>query len=294
MASGWKPSEQAESLAAAPFPERLTTRRRLLIGPANDAGQAYRWACAAARHLDRVGAQSFRFDVDENPYPVHYRVDWKTYRLDPDWAERFTAFGARRYTHVLFESNKSPFGWKKDGAVSDIRTMRTSGVQAGMIAHGSDVRIPSLHTEREEWAQYRHMDPDQVKVLEKKAVIANKAFAKFDGPKFVSTLGLLDFIDGATWCPVIVEPQIWTSEREVLKADLPVVAHIPSSAQKGSAWIDPILSDLDARGHLKYVRLSGIRREEMPARVGQCDIVIDQFGAADYGMAACEARKSVV
>ena len=271
------------------FPERLRTRKRLLIGPANDAGQGNQWAQAAIRHLDDVAAQSFRFGIPENPYPVSYQVDWKVYRSDKDWAAAFAAFAMKRYTHVLIEGNKPILGWKKAGAGADIRKLRSAGVRVGMLAHGSDVRIPSVHAEREEWAAYGQMDPKLVQALEKSAGVANKEFARFDGPKFVSTLGLLDFIEGATWCPVIVEPQIWRSEREVLGTEIPVVAHIPSSTQKGSAWIDPILSDLDARGHLKYVRLSGIRRDEMPAHIGRCDIVIDQFGAADYGVAACEA-----
>src|SRR5690606_19320725 len=75
----------------------------------------------------------------------------------------------------------------------------------------------------------------------------------------------------------------------VLERERPVVAHAPSSKQKGSHHIDPVLADLDAQGLIEYRRVQGVPIEEMPRVFGTSDIVIDQFGAADYGVAACEA-----
>ena len=271
------------------FPPRLRTRRRLLIGPTNSAGQGYQWVTAVAKNLGSVSGHCFRFQIDENPYPDHYRVELKTFRKDRTWAEAFAEFAEKSYTHIVFESNRPIFGSKKGGSTAEIARMRGAGLRVAMLAHGSDVRIPSAHAEREKWHQYQHMDPEFVRTLDTNAKVNVEQFRQFDGKTFVSTPGLLDFVPEAQWCPVVVDPKVWACDRPVLTSPVPVVAHIPSSQQKGSEWIDPILQELADRGVVDYLRLSGIPLAEMPSYVSRCDILIDQFGTADYGVAACEA-----
>lgn len=261
----------------------------MLIGPANSAGQGYQWVKAATTHLESVSGHCFRFRIDENPYPDHYRVALKTFLKDRTWAEAFAEFAERSYTHIVFESNRSIFGSKKGGSTAEIARMRGAGLRVAMLAHGSDVRIPSVHAEREKWDQYQHMDPEFVRTLDTNARINVEQFRQFDGKTFVSTPGLLDFLPEAQWCPVVVDPKTWACDRPVLMSPVPVVAHIPSSQQKGSEWIDPILQELADRGVVDYLRLSGIPLGEMPSYVSRCDILIEQFGIADYSVAACEA-----
>lgn len=284
-----KPHETGAVADDRTFPTRLKTKRRLLIGPRNSAGQGYRWSRAVERHLRDAAGHNFRDQVEANPFALDYRVERPTFNTDKVWAKNFERFVARNYTHVLFESNEPLFGAQKVGARSDIRTMRVAGLRVGILAHGSDVRIPSVHTAREKWAQYQHMDPVLVAKLEEIATANVKAFVDFDGPTFVSTLGLLEFVPDAIWCPVVVEAELWKTDRPLLEATVPVVAHIPSSGQKGSAWIDPILHGLADHGLIEYLRLEGVRRDDMPAHVGRCDILVEQFGIADYSTAAVEA-----
>ena len=261
----------------------------MLIGPANSAGQGYQWIKAATTYLESVSGHSFRFQIDENPYPDHYRVELKTFRKDRIWAEAFAKFAEKSYTHIVFESNRPIFGSKEGGSTTEIARMRSSGLRVAMLAHGSDVRIPSVHAEREKWDQYQHMDPEFVRILDTNARINVEQFRRFEGKTFVSTPGLLDFVPEAQWCPVVVDPKVWASSMSVLTSPVPVIAHIPSSQQKGSEWIDPILQELADRGVVDYLRLSGIPLAEMPSYVSGCDILIEQFGIADYSVAACEA-----
>ena len=285
------PGEAIPTTSQSPggFPPRLRTRRRLLIGPANSAGQGYQWVKAATTHLESVSGHCFRFKIDENPYPSHYRVDVTTFRRNRVWAGAFAEFVEKSYTHIIFESNAPIFGSKKGGSAKDIARMRNAGLRVAMLAHGSDVRVPSVHAEREKWDQYQHMDPEFVRTLDTNARVNVEQFRQFTGKTFVSTPGLLDFLPEAQWCPVVVDSHVWASDRPVLTSPVPVVAHIPSSQQKGSEWIDPILQELADRGVVEYLRLSGIPRAEMPSHVSRCDILIEQFGIADYSVAACEA-----
>ena len=49
------------------------------------------------------------------------------------------------------------------------------------------------------------------------------------------------------------------------------------------------MSVLEDEGLIEYRRVEGVPVDEMPGVYGTADIVVDQFGAADYGVAACEA-----
>ena len=53
---------------------------RLLVGPANFAGQGAAWARCAERHLDGVGAQAFQVVSGPFGYPSAYAVDGDTFR----------------------------------------------------------------------------------------------------------------------------------------------------------------------------------------------------------------------
>jgi glycosyltransferase involved in cell wall biosynthesis len=71
---------------------------------------------------------------------------------------------------------------------------------------------------------------------------------------------------------------------------VPVVLHAPSaSALKGSAYVDPVLTDLDARGLIEYQRVQGVPHSELAEMVKSADIVVDQLLLGSYGVFACEA-----
>ena len=53
--------------------------------------------------------------------------------------------------------------------------------------------------------------------------------------------------------------------------------------------IDPILKAMAAQGLIDYRRIQNLRFNQMPEVYGTADIVVEQFGIADYSAAACEA-----
>lgn len=271
------------------FPEIENKTSRLLIGPVNSAGQAFRWAEAVNTHIDDASAHSFFHRREDGRYPVHYDIPRETYMRDKGWHAQWLDHVIATYTHVIIESNAPLFGPQPGRAIPDIEQLQAAGVKVGVLAHGSDVRLPSLHRIREPWAHFNYMDEDRVHSMEKKALQTLAAYRHHRGPVFVSTLGLLPFMPYASWLPLAVDVRAWHSDDPLLVTDRPIVAHTPSSDMKGSEHIDPVLAELDAEGVISYRRVQGVPRDEMPRVVGTSDIVIDQIGGADYGTAVCEA-----
>lgn len=92
------------------------------------------------------------------------------------------------------------------------------------------------------------------------------------------------------WLPVVVAPDELASTVPVMDREVPVVLHAPSaSALKGSAFVDPVLMELEARGLIKYERVHGVPHPELMAMVKNADIVVDQVLLGSYGVFACEA-----
>ncbi|GAA1134396.1 hypothetical protein GCM10009630_35900 [Kribbella jejuensis] len=273
------------------MPARLNADVRLLVGPANFAGQGTRWARAFEHRVPTAKATSFAFFRGVLDYPVDYGVPARTYRRNHRWRLNFYNHVVRNYTHVLLEAARPLFGplHGPDGSF-EIPHLLTKGLQVGLIAHGSDVRIPSRHAESEPWSPFPDLDDETVELLERNATRAVELFTSYPGSVYVSTPDLLEYVPNATWCPVIVDVDTWRSDAPVLEHDKPVVAHAPSkSAMKGSELIDPIMRRLAEQGLITYRRVEGVDPGDMPAVYRDADIVLDQFRIGSYGVAACEA-----
>ncbi|TCO33096.1 glycosyltransferase involved in cell wall biosynthesis [Kribbella steppae] len=273
------------------MPPRLDAPVRLLVGPANFAGQGTRWARALEVRVPDALATSFAFFRGVLDYPVDYGVPARTYRRNRRWQLNFYNHVVRNYTHVLIEASRPIFGpLHGPDASGDIQYLLTKGLQLGLIAHGSDVRIPSRHVETEPWSPFPDLEDESVELLERNATRAVELFTSYPGPVYVSTPDLLDYVPNAAWCPVVVDVDSWRSDAPVLEHEKPVVAHAPSkSAMKGSELIDPIMESLAQRGLITYRRVEGVDPADMPAVYRDADIVLDQFRVGSYGVAACEA-----
>ena len=278
------------------IPEGLIVRRassagavrRLLIGPSNSAGQGYAWAMAAERVLPDVSGTSYRCVVDENPSAVH-QFNTADLTFDADFSRALQTHIVSTYTHVLLESNWPIIQGNGESAENNVAMLRNAGLNVALVAHGSDVRVPSQHAARQRWNQFQHFDVKTVDRMEQRALDNVAHYSSFGGEVFVSTAGLLDFLPRATWLPVVLDPQQWQSERPALSDDVVTVLFAPSSGQKGQQWIDPVLTDLEASGVVRYRRLAGIAHDQMRSTLAVVDVVVDQMGADDYGVAAVEA-----
>jgi glycosyltransferase involved in cell wall biosynthesis len=162
-----------------------------------------------------------------------------------------------------------------------------------MLAHGTDVRLPSRHAAAHPDSPYHPEILASTKGLEREARANVEAFRRLRLPIFVSTPDLLDDLPEATWLPVVVDTRRWVSDVVPLERRRPVVVHVPSSAAvKGSELVDPAMRRLDAEGVIEYRRVERLPAERMPAAYGDADIVLDQFRLGSYGVAACEAMSS--
>jgi glycosyltransferase involved in cell wall biosynthesis len=224
-------------------------------------------------------------------FPADYSVLAETYAHDRPWQLDFEQFVTSTYTHAILEANRPLFGPLRGVDSShDIPTLLKAGVTVALLAHGSEARIPSLHVEIERWSPFPDMDDKVVNNLEETARRSLELFTSYPGPVFVSTPDLLDFIPNGRWCPVVVDPAVWSSDKPVMDRDRPIVAHAPSkSAIKGSDLIDPILSDLAHDGLIDYRRVENVDPADMPDVYRDADIVVDQVRLGSYGVAACEA-----
>ncbi|MCI4065252.1 hypothetical protein MRQ36_22865 [Micromonospora sp. R77] len=267
---------------------------RLAVGPANYAGQAYRWAVAAERHL-AVPATSFTFDP--TPPGRRGRADFRFAVHQPVRAHRFTTRRGRAArleqvlgpaTHVALDGFL-PLTGADLGA--DLRRLGGRGQRLALIAHGTDVRDPDAHRERYPFSYYADADPEWVAEARRRAA-RNRALAAESGlPVFVSTPDLLSYLPSATWLPVTVDPRQWSTPRPAFAGGPPVVLHRPSRSRppiKGTQVIDPILREMAARGLIRYLAPERVPHDAMPALVARADVVVDQILGGYYGVAAVE------
>jgi glycosyltransferase involved in cell wall biosynthesis len=272
-------------------PAAHSTAIRLIVGPANFAGQGTRWARAAQRHLPDIGAHSYAVRNGVLDFPADHSVEPETYRFDRPWQLDFEQFVTSTYSHVIIEANRPLFGELHGADASyDIPTLLKAGLNVALLSHGSDARIPSIHVELEKWSPFPDMDDKVVNNLEATARRSVELYTSFPGPVFVSTPDLLDFIPDGTWCPVVVALDVWSSGKPVMDRERPIVAHAPNkSAIKGSDLVDPILADLAQEGLIEYRRVENVDPADMPDVYCDSDIVVDQVRLGSYGVAACEA-----
>jgi len=263
---------------------------RVLVGPANYAGQGTLWARALERDDDRCAARSLAVVVPgAHSFPADATVPFPVYRHSPRWQHAQRDAVLAGFDHILLESMRPLFGSLYPSIAEEMQALRDAGISVALMAHGTDFRSPARHLARHRWSPFS--DDPRADRLQRMAD-ANIAMAQASGaPLFVSTPDLLDDVPGATWCPVVVDLDRWTHTPALFpESRRPVVAHIPSSARaKGTHLIEPALRRLDARGVIEYRRLEGIPSEQMPAAVAASDIVLDQFRVGSYGVAACEA-----
>lgn len=263
-------------------------RRVLGIGPANFAGQGWRWAKAAERAVPGLRTEVFAVDQGVLTFPADRRIrrrDLRALSWQLDQQHRVLT----SYTHLLAEANRPLFGFLNgEDLRGDLPAVLRAGVVVGLALHGSEVRDPAAHRDRERWSPFREHDElfDQVSEF---VARTRELLADFDGPVLVSTPDLLDDVPHGTWLPVVVDTDVPTGA-EPLERDVPVVVHAPSRSRlKGTADIDDVLTALHEQGIVEYRRLGGVPPEQMPATLAAADVVLDQFAIGSYGVLACEA-----
>lgn len=285
-------TESAELPDDYRWPERPATGTRLLIGPANFAGQGNAWARAVERHVPDTGAVCFALHITGGfSFPDDYTVTPAVFRRNRRWQRDQFAYITSTFTHVILEAGRTltadlnhldPF--------REAHAFEKRGLRVAMMSHGSDSRNPAHHAARFAWSPYRDPDWHEVARLQRQAESFVEHLRHFQGAVFVSTPDLLDDLPFAQWCPVVVDPDLWAGGGEVLAGGRPVVVHAPSNSRvKGTTLVDAALAPLDSAGLVEYRRPERLSAAEMPGTYKGADIVLDQFLLGSYGVAACEA-----
>lgn len=275
-------------LATTEFAKKPT---RVLIAPVNYSGQGHAWAHSLEALDPNISARNMAIDVPGGfSFSADLVVPMATYHNDADWQQRqFEA--ASRATHMLIEAEEPPFGRLLGRSLkAQTNALESRGTDIAYLAHGTDIRLPSRHINRNLLSYYRD---DRIYLPRAEQIAArNIAYLESSGrPLFVSTPDLLIDLPQAHWCPVVVDPARWSVERKQRFIGQPLrVAHAPSvAAYKGTPLILPVLEQLEAEGVITFTLIQGVPSAEMPTALAQADVLIDQFRSASYGVAACEA-----
>lgn len=270
---------------------------RLLIARANYAGQAYQWA-RGAETLPGVSAANLHFlrDGDYTAGPSDFAVKKTVGEGSHIWARRQRKAIRDSFTHVLIEAELPILGPLYAGdLMQEIRDLQDAGIKVGLVSHGSDTRLPSLHRQLEPHSPFHDDLGGLTKILEEKV---SKNFAlmdELDLPEFVPTPELLHFRPRAKWLPLITSPEKWidTPPTQLTNEKL-VVAHVPGGqpAFKGTSSIAPALRRLHNEGLIEYMELHDVPFADMPASFAKADVVVNQVDMGLYATVAVEAMLS--
>ncbi len=268
---------------------------RLVIGNANFAAQGFHFARAAER-LQGVSAANVHLLGPTRMYgfPADYTVPANVYQHSTHWRREHFDDVRSHATHVIIESGIPWFGSLFEHDVeAEIDALREAGVSVALLAHGSELRLPSRHVQIDEWSPYAPGRWPDTEVLEEGALRFREILRATGAPLFVTTQEMLLDWPAATWLPLAVPSERWLNDRPVLERSRPIVVHAPTNPYlKNTALVEPALHRLHDEGVIEYRRLPIVTTDEMPALIAQADIVLDQFGAGCYSVASIEAMAS--
>ncbi|WP_231601133.1 hypothetical protein [Salinibacterium sp. SWN167] len=263
---------------------------RVLIGPANSAGQGYQWARSFERAKPDVRATSMQLIADDAfKFPVDLPAHAGYAAFSRSW-QRAQFEALTQYRAVLIESNRGVAGRLYNSAAGQAQALTARGVQVGLIFHGSDIRDPDRHLAVEP-DSYFASSPEFAETMRGVTRRSQELIAATGAPVFVSTVDLLSDVPHATWLPTVVDPPLWAGGQIPLShGGVPQVVHVPSkSFIKGTELIEESMRELHELGLIRYQSVSGVPHSEMPELYRSADIVLDQFRGGPYGVAACEA-----
>lgn len=269
---------------------------KLGIGPRNGNGQGWAWAQALRNRRPEVSVEVFAAEYTSARIVMTPQTDvsismadWKRRTWQLWWAHRLRA----QFTHLLIEQGLTACGLLNGGHFfHDLPLLLRAGVRVGLVFRGSEIRDPAAHAQRERWSPFKDPTDPLTARLQARCAVPRQKLANSDVPKFVTTLDLLDDVPDATWLPHGVDLEEWLPGPPILTRRRPVVLHAPSSAMKGSHWVDEACGALHDAGVIEYARLREVPFVEMPARIRAADVVIDQLALGSYGLLAVQAMAS--
>lgn len=264
---------------------------RLLVAPANSAAQGYAWARSAER-LPGVGAANLTVvRPGALRFPADAEVPSAVMTHSRRWSRAQASAVGAAATHVLIESEQAILGVDFDADPRrEAAWLDAAGIAGAYVSHGSDLRLPSAHAERERWSPFRDAEMPLRDALEATARRNAVFLAEQGRPVFVSTPDLLTEHPSATWLPMVIAPEQWHTDEPVLRRRRPIVVHAPSNPQlKGTALIAGAVERLDAERIIDYRPAGSTPHSQMSALYARADVVLEQFRIGIYSTTAVEA-----
>lgn len=276
---------------------------RVLIGPANYAGQA----TELARALGREGlaeARSAELHLPRRRYnfPADVVLPALRWALDPAWRSAWRHFVREHSSAVVVDGGlpltRGGLAWSAGGHVSlsrrslarDLHDLQAT-LAVGVLLHGSEIRDPEEHAERHAGSVFRTMPTDQRKVLSANVRTTKAALRDFSGPVLVTTPDLLDDWPRAVWTPVVR-----AGEESAVRAprfDRPRILAAPTNqALSGIGAYEPVLQRLHYEGLVTYVPVSGLTAVQVAVAVRESDIVMCKYGLGMYGALGVEGMRA--
>ncbi|MCB2175497.1 MAG: hypothetical protein KQH57_06790 [Actinomycetales bacterium] len=274
---------------------------KVVIGPANFAGQGWAWARALNAH---TRAQAVNLAVRTDGSRIVFRSTLPLTVSEWDRPAVRVAIAAdllERSTHVLLEAARPlvavdavapAHGDGAESARRDVEALLAAGKQVALLFHGSEVRDPAAHASLDAWSPFGNPANDGLSgILAARVGNVRKALLRdLDVLRYVSTLDLFDYVPGAIWLPVVVDRASFAPTPEALRGPIPVVGHAPtSSVLKGSRWIDPVLEKLDSEGVIRYRRFQALPPGAVPRMLRDVDVLVDQVVLGNPGVLAAQA-----
>jgi hypothetical protein len=259
---------------------------RILYAPRNIAGQAemYARAVRARGHHAEVwsfGPPAFGFDADRVIDPGRFQADaGHRWEILDDAVRRFDVLHFQ-YGRSLLLPQLPPLP-----PLAELPLLASLNKKLVMNFRGSDVRLRSIHIEREP-DSYMH-DPS-VPCDEERILATISTCRRYCDEMLVSTPGLLDYVPDASWLPHVVDVEWWAAPRGAERA-VPRVAHMPSRrSTKSSDVVERAARALEDRGIIEYIPLSDLSRSEVRDAFRDVDIVVDSLAIGDHGLVSVEA-----
>ena len=196
-----------------------------------------------------------------------------------------------RYTHLLADAYRPVFGPLNGTDISaDLPALRQAKIKVALLAHGTEIRHPLRHLEREPDSPYRHLPAAEIERLVGVCERNLQTAGESDLPLFVTTPDLMEYLPGAVWIPLVVDITSWATDQPLLERDRPIVLHAPSARwTKGTERFLDEVRALHNQGLIELKLAEGVPWSKMRQLVQDADIVIDQVAIGSYGTFACEA-----
>lgn len=261
----------------------------LTLGPFNSAGQASFWGRAVTSAFG-IPATTMAFQ-SRYRYPTDITLNGH-YGITGDLDQRIRQVRVNS-SHLLIDSFAPIFGSLLNYDIhAEASFIESLGTKLAYVAHGSDIRSPSMHREYFEFSYFNETPESWTNTLEA-STAKHLAIAKeTDAPIYVSTPDLQLYIAKAKWLPLAIDFENWKTDTPVENVDRPIVLHLPSRSDppiKGTVHVDRVMQDLHDRGVIEYRRPDQCTHSEMRKHIQKADIVVDQILTGSYGVTAVEA-----